>query len=197
MRRKIRVTCISVHLLTKQYCRLSSQRSAHEINLPFSPLSFFLPTQGKRQAEPVPSCSTSALQLLGKPPPSLRARGIPRAAVGLLSHPSSAVLDQRREPHGGAGFTWKLAVSSSVSWQGSSGDLSKCLGNLPVGSPSAWGTLGLPGLSGSQRLIGRQQDSALQSWKKLLWVLFWEQSVMRTSKSGSGRLLKARQCILK
>lgn len=68
--------------------QLSSQKNASEINLSFSlPFSFFC---RQKEAKPIPSPSTSALQLLGKTSPTLRAWGIPRAAAGLLSHPGSA-----------------------------------------------------------------------------------------------------------
>lgn len=86
------------------------------------------------------------------------------AAAGLCSIPV-----QQRSARREGRLSLETAPSSSpMSWQRASGVLSKCLGNLPVGSHSR---LGGPWdcrvLGGSQRLIG--EGSKIQhflSWKK-------------------------------
>lgn len=85
-----------------------SQKNAKEINLPLP----FAPAHRRRKAsqadcslgsqEPIPSRSTSALQLLGKSSPSPRARAFRGLPLAWVTSPFT-VWEQQREPRRGAG----------------------------------------------------------------------------------------------
>ena len=143
---------------------LRSRNSACEINCFCSPLFFLLPT-GERQAKPTAAPRAKSLSLSfhvstlasRKIFPVSEGRGHAEGCCGpLVASPA----DRQCGAAGGApqrgSFLWKLAVSSPLSWPGASGVLSKCLGNLPVGSHSGFRDPGITrALGGHQRLIGR------------------------------------------